>query len=251
MLFLDLPGHGRSSGPTHRVRENAALAISNILHSILEELQVEQPVIVGWSLGGVVSLQYALEHESNVSALILVDSLPTARLIPTLGYLPSIPHSALRRPSKRSFPLRFQGLFIEKLLTLISKSPLRKVVAMLLVVLLATGKKPSKQLVAWTTKVLLKNLNIKAFFQVLSGMVEFDIIHKLSEITVPTLVIHGLEDRFVPTEYASLLHQNITNSKLKLFKGAGHCPQLEKPDEFNNTLMEFLDQIPLLHPNHN
>jgi pimeloyl-ACP methyl ester carboxylesterase len=75
------------------------------------------------------------------------------------------------------------------------------------------------------------------------AMVEFDVINRLSEITVPTLIIHGSEDRILSLELAELLQQNIRNSSLRVIERAGHCPHLEKPKEFNKIITDFLNHL--------
>ena len=74
-------------------------------------------------------------------------------------------------------------------------------------------------------------------------MVEFDVIDRLSEITVPTLIIHGRDDRMLSVDLAELLHQNIRTSSLRIIEDTGHCPHLAKPREFNQTITSFLNQL--------
>lgn len=241
LLMVDLPGHGRSSClPKH----SSLNMLSAVLDSVINMLGVEDPVLVGWSLGGMVSLQYALDHPNNLSALILVDTSPTARAMPSFGFLPTIPYHWIPDP-RRFLPLvKSHTLFLEGLLSFINKlNSSRRGVAALLVHLLATGKKPDKNLVSWCTQVLLKDLNIKALLQIMVAMVKFDVINRLAEITAPTLIIHGSDDRMLPVDLSLLLHQNIKNSNLQVIEDAGHCPHLEKPREFNKTIIGFLNRL--------
>jgi len=53
----------------------------------------------------------------------------------------------------------------------------------------------------------------------------------------------GREDKIPYLEIAELLHQKIQGSILKVIEGAGHCPHLEKPEEFNKALTEFLQKV--------
>jgi len=74
-------------------------------------------------------------------------------------------------------------------------------------------------------------------------MVEFDVINRLDEISAPTLIIHGDEDRMLSLILAELLYQKIRNSILRVIEGAGHCPHLEKPKEFNKIIIAFLNEL--------
>lgn len=63
-------------------------------------------------------------------------------------------------------------------------------------------------------------------------------------ITVPTLVIEGAGDKLLAPGWAADVAGRITNARSAVVDGAGHCPQLERPDEVNALLLEFLEGIP-------
>lgn len=62
----------------------------------------------------------------------------------------------------------------------------------------------------------------------------------LSEIQCPVLIISGRQDTVMPSERAEHLHANIKNSKLVYLEDCGHIAVLEKPDEVNQILKEWL-----------
>jgi pimeloyl-ACP methyl ester carboxylesterase len=64
---------------------------------------------------------------------------------------------------------------------------------------------------------------------------------RLSAIKSPTLVFVGEEDPAL--EAARLIHNNISSSKLVILPGAGHLANLDCPKSFNQTVLEFLNQI--------
>ncbi len=63
-----------------------------------------------------------------------------------------------------------------------------------------------------------------------------------TEVTpqVPTLVLWGEADKFTKISMGEHLAKMIPNAELKLFAGAGHMPQIEKPDEFVKNVVEFI-----------
>jgi pimeloyl-ACP methyl ester carboxylesterase len=63
---------------------------------------------------------------------------------------------------------------------------------------------------------------------------------KLSSIHSPTLVVWGRQDELIPLASGEKLRDGITGAKLVVFEQCGHVPQLEKPAEFNQALLEFL-----------
>ena len=65
----------------------------------------------------------------------------------------------------------------------------------------------------------------------------------LPTINIPTLVIVGRQDEFTPVAKAEELQQSLQNCKLVIIEDAGHMPNLEHPEEFNNAVLEFLEGI--------
>ena len=65
----------------------------------------------------------------------------------------------------------------------------------------------------------------------------------MSNIDCPTLVVHGDQDIWGGIESAYIVNDAIAGSKLKIFIGAGHYVQRDAPDEFNRSVMEFLDSV--------
>lgn len=59
---------------------------------------------------------------------------------------------------------------------------------------------------------------------------------------MPALLIWGKRDRLVPLESGRELKRHFKDSKLVIFKGIGHLPYEECPEEFNRVLLEFLEQ---------
>lgn len=69
-----------------------------------------------------------------------------------------------------------------------------------------------------------------------------DLREVLPQVAVPTLVIHGQEDRRSPLSVSEALHAGIPNSRLAVVGGAGHMTNMEAPEEFNRLLREFLHE---------
>jgi 3-oxoadipate enol-lactonase len=65
----------------------------------------------------------------------------------------------------------------------------------------------------------------------------------LAEITCPTLVIVGTEDKLTPPTEAEAIHRGIRHSKLHAIEGSGHLSNMETPDEFNKVLIEFIESL--------
>jgi pimeloyl-ACP methyl ester carboxylesterase len=67
-----------------------------------------------------------------------------------------------------------------------------------------------------------------------------DVRDRLDEITVPTLVVVGELDAETPPAYSQALAAGIPGARLEVVVGAGHLSNLERPDEVNRLLADFL-----------
>ncbi|MGA7922890.1 MAG: alpha/beta fold hydrolase [Thermoplasmata archaeon] len=72
----------------------------------------------------------------------------------------------------------------------------------------------------------------------------FDLRGQLGRIRVPTLVLHGMDDRVVDPAHARLLRQSITGAQLRLFAQTGHMVPVERPEETTQAIREFFEKVP-------
>jgi pimeloyl-ACP methyl ester carboxylesterase len=63
---------------------------------------------------------------------------------------------------------------------------------------------------------------------------------KLASIHAATLVVWGRQDELIPLASGEKLRDGIAGAKLLVFEHCGHVPQIEKPAEFNQALLEFI-----------
>jgi pimeloyl-ACP methyl ester carboxylesterase len=67
-----------------------------------------------------------------------------------------------------------------------------------------------------------------------------DFTPDLPLLDVPALVVGAEEDRAVPLEYSRILARTLPRASLCTIPGAGHMANLERPERFNDCLLEFL-----------
>ncbi|MDX2128700.1 MAG: alpha/beta hydrolase [Chloroherpetonaceae bacterium] len=65
---------------------------------------------------------------------------------------------------------------------------------------------------------------------------------KLGEVKKPVLIIWGRNDRFIPPKYAELIHREIKGSTLHFIEECGHVPMVEKPEEYFETVVQFVEK---------
>ena len=67
---------------------------------------------------------------------------------------------------------------------------------------------------------------------------------KLSDLDIPVLLVWGERDRVFPLdEYGKPLKETLPRAKLLVLKQAGHGAYLDKPEEFNKLLLDFLSEV--------
>jgi pimeloyl-ACP methyl ester carboxylesterase len=71
----------------------------------------------------------------------------------------------------------------------------------------------------------------------------FDEADRLDEISVPSLVVHGREDRVVPFENGHLLAERIPDATFDPIDDGSHLVFIEQPDRVNDAISSFLDDV--------
>jgi len=71
----------------------------------------------------------------------------------------------------------------------------------------------------------------------------FDLRGRLGDVEAPTLIIAVSDDKLTPVKWAEYLRDNIKGSRLVVIEGAGHASMLEKPKEFNEALINFIQGL--------
>jgi pimeloyl-ACP methyl ester carboxylesterase len=95
---------------------------------------------------------------------------------------------------------------------------------------------------------LVREMNLIALQNEASGLgselpLEPPAVNRLAEIQIPTLVIVGDRDRPKTVEAADLLQRSIPHSRQVVMPRTAHLPDMEKTEEFNRIVLEFLDEL--------
>jgi pimeloyl-ACP methyl ester carboxylesterase len=221
----DLPGYGESDKPDV---EYSIPFYVDFLENFMNTLELEKASLAGLSLGGGISIAFALQYPSRVDKLVLIGSW---------GFYSKLPYHLLCY-------WYTQSLLNEWSYQVTAKH--RKYVKwMLLYSLFGDPNKLSEELVDQVQQCLKAPDAAKAFasFQrseITRTGVRTDLAKRLSEIKHPTLIVHGTLDPGVPVDYAKKAHQLIQNSKLYLMEGCKHWAQKERPEEFTQVVASFL-----------
>jgi pimeloyl-ACP methyl ester carboxylesterase len=195
----------------------------DLIKKIMDKKNIKKATLIGNSAGGTLSLNFYFRYPELVKNLILVDAAVYAGggspdFIKPLLYLPQINYLG---PEITSILLNDSGDdFIKS--AFYDKSKVNDEV-------ISEYRRPT----------LVKGYK-RAFWEFIKGSKNYEIVKKLDEIEVPTLVITGDNDVIVPTEQSIKLSEDIEGSELVILEKTGHLPQEEKPEEFIQAVENFL-----------
>jgi 3-oxoadipate enol-lactonase len=214
ILAPDLRGHGDSSATTGSYSMEL---LASDLARWLDRLAIHEAITVcGLSMGGYVSLAFCRLFPERLSRLVLAASRAAA----------DTPEEMMKR---------------DRASELVQKEGLEAIVNGMIMRLFAPETLNSRPELVNSVKKMMLRTSIEGVVGVLSGMKNRpDSTSFLSNIRVPTLVIHGEQDQIVPRQEAENMVNRVAGAKLVIIGKAGHLPNLEQPEDFNNALLTFL-----------
>jgi len=218
VLIVDLPGYGKSDivVPEDNMFGFHARAIKNMI----DALGIDKTHIIGNSLGGGTALKFTLDYPDHVNRLILMGSGG--------GYPYFTP--MMTEGMKILFDTyEGEGPTIEKLRRFIN--------IMVYDDSFVTEELLKERLAAATRPEIMANPPIK-----LRGKFPAEDLwrERLDQLPHETLVIWGREDRVVPLDAAFMLMKQMPKAHLFVFPQCGHWVQMEKVDQFNALVLQFL-----------
>lgn len=229
VLAPDLPGFGEST--PSRAHGALGTQAAEFLAKWLDSVGVRTAAVVGTSFGALAALRLALAEPARVERLALVDAVGLGTSVAVavrLGALPVVRNLVLR-PSRRGGTLLFDRLLTGGRVQL--PGALREPLLDYLWACDTAG-------VAMTLRRTLPR------FTGLVGQRERLTAEQLAAVRVPTLIVWGRRDRFVPVRHAERAARVIPGAALVVIEDAGHSPNWETPDELLAALQPFLARAP-------
>lgn len=230
VISPDVRGHGQSSPLRSAYTVNG---FAKDLDLILQGIGVHEAALVGWSMGGIISLQYGLNYPSKVKALILIATRghrnPKSKRRIIMQYLQArlsllMDFTAPRKYDRASGGFPGEKIWLE-----------REVQKML-------SSRVSKEVQDWVMSDVRNNPR-ENYFQVAKSIWNWGAGKRLKGIKAPTLIMVGDKDTRTPPRFSHLLHDTIPNSRLVIVEDAGHCLPLEQPERVNGEIIEFLKSL--------
>jgi len=207
VIVPDLRGHGRSRGlaPPY-----TAAQLASDLSRLLDHLGVDSTAVLGYSHGGAIAQQLALDYPTRCNRLVLAC---------TYAF------------KMASFRERLEGYLVPLLFNVIGMRRFAPLVV--------SRRQLGKERADWVVG-LVANQDRKLMVSAWRGAIAFDSRRRLAEIKCPTLVVAASNDKTVPLHHAKMLHDGITGSQLVIIDGANHVLIWTRPDELVRVTDEFL-----------
>jgi pimeloyl-ACP methyl ester carboxylesterase len=215
LVAPDLRGFGRSPDT-----DGAAVAMdayADDVVAVMDALRIGRAVVGGISLGGYVALSLVLRHPDRVRGLVLANTRAGAD---------NPDWARFREDLVRAVEARGAEAIVE-----------------------SYGDKPFRpdcpQGVKDEVRAMMRRQRKHGLASGIRGMATRpDRTGELARIAVPTLVVSGTADRYIPSAEGEAMHRAIAGSRFVDIPGAGHLSNMDSPGAFNAALGEFLRALP-------
>jgi len=212
ILCFDLRGHGES---TKLQTPYSVRGFASDLDAILSYNEIDECVLIGWSLGGCIAMQYCIDAPKKVKAQVLISTR-----------------------SKKDFKMKLE-IFLFKYLARLhvvsfENQIIRRFHRMFL-------PETPAEIVDWATHELLRAS--KDFFIIADSFLNWKLRGDLRDIRIPSLIITGDKDELVPKKFSVQIHKELPFGRLVILKNCSHVAILDRPEEICKAIQEFLDNI--------
>lgn len=227
VIAPDFPGHGESA-PGGGDYSLGSLASG--LRDLMLTLGHERATLVGHSLGGGVAMQFVYQFPEMVERLVLVSSGGLGPDVSPILKAAALPGADLFISATAAVG-RQVGSIVGRGLGMVGLGPNADVTE-----------------VARGYAALSDRERRKAFLATLRAVVgtEGQRVAALDRLylaeALPVLILWGDRDPIIPVSHGEEAHAQLPNSRLEIFEGVGHMPQLESPGPFIAALQRFLDE---------
>ena len=220
-IALDLPGFSESEPARDKV------TISGFAEAVVElarAVGLDEPYdVVGNSMGGFTAAEMGISHPDVVRRIVLCS--PAGISITNLKQRPVVTAA------------RITAAVTEY--TLARKARLVRRPGLRHLMLAYVCRHPSR-LAPDLVFHFMEGAGSPGFIPALEALTDYDFRHRLGEIEVPVLLVWGRNDNLVPVEDADEFERLIPNAEKVIIDDTGHVAMLERPEAFNDLVVEFL-----------
>ncbi len=213
IIRYDQRGHGLSG--VGRPAPYSIDALAEDLAGLLESLGIDNAIICGLSVGGMIAQIFAASHPGRVRGLVLCDT--AMRIGP-----PSMWDERIDNIRKHGIKAMTESI-MERWFT-----P-------------AFRKNRSTELNGYIN--MLERTPVEGYIGTCCAIRDADLRETAASISLPTLVLCGDQDMATPPELSRELADTVTGAKLSLVENAAHISCVEQPEAFSRLMLHFLEDI--------
>ena len=230
VIYMDYRGHGQSEKP----EDVRSVTIENLAHDLAqlhEELRLPPVPVLGHSLGVNIILDFYRLYPEKVRCLVLANGTPKD------PFETMFHHNFLQV----AFPLiriarELKPELVQKFWSTQGKNPLNQK----MVAYAGFNPKYAKQEDINEYLRITSTVDAGVFLNLLEDFMQYDALHWLGDVKVPTLVVAGERDLITPAKNQKMMAELIPDAELVIVEEGSHCPQMEKIAEVNELLEKFL-----------
>ncbi|MBT3180967.1 MAG: alpha/beta hydrolase [Deltaproteobacteria bacterium] len=211
-IIYDMRCAGRSDKPDEEV--TVAVYVEEAL-ALLHHLDIKKADILGFSLGGMIAMEFAMTHPEVVDNLILLSTMPYFK-----GPYP-IPDTVLKMMNRTDV---CPDLLSEVYETIFGHD--------------YKGRVSADDFISFRLKDDMPQ-PADAYLNQLKSATKHDMCYRIKDgVKSPTIICAGDDDHLIPPENAKWLQENIDDAKLFMFEGAGHMLPIEVPEKIARMIQE-------------
>jgi pimeloyl-ACP methyl ester carboxylesterase len=217
VVVVDLPGFGRSDQVGRQEAPPESVdAMANDLCRLLDRLRIAKVVPVGFSMGGYVALALASRIKDRLSGLVLIDTRAEA-------------DSAEARKKR------------DETIAQVEAHGTRALAMAQMANQLTESTRSGERLLAEEVRTMMLRQPKATVAAALKAMRDRpDFRDLLPSLACPVLVLIGDQDKVIPMDSAKTILGASRKGELKVIEGAAHLSPMERPDEVNEALLDWL-----------
>lgn len=216
VIAYDVRGFGQSSNNTD---ECSITMFADDLIDFMDALQIDRAIVCGLSMGGYIILNAISRYKHRFAGIILCDT----QCIADTNAVREKRYATIEQ-IKQEGTENYALAFVKNMFTNQSVEQHKPFVAEI-----------KNSITANKSSSIISGLKALANRAATCS--------ELGDIDIPTLIICGKEDMVTPIAQSIFLQENIPNAKLVLIDNAAHLSNIEQPEIFNNTLLDFIQKV--------
>jgi len=215
VIAWNMPGYGQSV-PMDKLSFSA---LSETLNRALKELAIDQPILIGHSIGGMIAQEYVHQFPEQAKALILIAT--------TSAFGGSDDKFKNEFLSARMKPLD-EGASMASM----AGDAVPKIV----------GENTDPTIIKAAVDSM-SRVNPDVYKEVLRCLVKFNRREEWQSVNCPVCLIAGEEDTNAPARTMQKMSDNLSNAEYHVIAGAGHLVNLEQGDKTNAIINQFIQRL--------